>query len=96
MGRIFAEELADTNLTLEQKVGIHLRSNCYPPVPSVMIEPCVKAIEIAERSLYDEDVDVNEQVELPEGVLYRNSTTAPAIALVENYRLESFVTWEEE
>lgn len=96
MSKLLADELTDLGFTFEQQIAHHLSNNIYPPVPSFMVEPCVKAIDIAERSLYDEDVDVNEQVELPEGVLYRGSATAPAIALVENYRLESFVTWEEE
>jgi hypothetical protein len=94
MGRAFAEEIAGLELSLQAKVGIHLKGNCYPPVPDYMVEPCVKAIEIVQSAQWG-DAESNEPVELPEGVLWKGITTAPAYAFVENFRLESFIEWEE-
>jgi hypothetical protein len=70
---------SQTDLTTA--VSWHLAANCYPPVPAIMIPICVEAIDLViceEGSQY---------VELPEGVLYKGDTSAPAWAIVDNYRL---------
>lgn len=95
MGRIFAEEIAGMELSLEAKVEMHLKANCYPPVPSYMVEPCVKAIEIMQDAQWD-DANPSEPIALPEGVSWKGMPTAPAYALVENFRLDSFMIWREE
>ena len=53
MGSNLATELANgiLDLDLETQIGIHLRGNHYPPVPSSMIQPCIDAID----AYYDED-----------------------------------------
>jgi len=70
---------------LETAVRWHLSANCYPPVPSFMIQPCVDAINAV---LED---DYNQVVDLPDGVTYKNLSTAPAWAIIENYRLDGIV-----
>jgi hypothetical protein len=70
---------SQTDLTTA--VSWHLKANCYPPVPAVMIPICVEAIDLV---ICEEG---NQYVELPEGVLYKGDTSAPAWAIVDNYRL---------
>ena len=92
MGNNFATELADNDLfpelDLETAIGIHLQSNHYPPVPLSMVEPCIEAID----AYYEEDY--NKLIELPEGVLYRGSTHAPASAIISNHHLEAWLPEE--
>jgi hypothetical protein len=73
------------DLTLEDKVGMHLRGNLYPPVPLSMVQPCVDAI----NAYWNEDYLA--EIELPEGVEWRGSNYAPASAIVEGHRLDGFV-----
>ena len=85
--------IAGLELTLEDQVGIHLRSNLYPPVPLSMVQPCVDAI----NAYWNEDY--LSEIPLPEGVQWRGYNVAPASAIVEAHRLDGFVmedSWEEE
>ena len=70
---------------LETAVGWHLTANCYPPVPRIMIQTCVDAVD----AVLDEDW--GRFIDLPEGVTYQGSTTAPASAIVESHRLQGIV-----
>jgi hypothetical protein len=92
MGINFATELADNDLfpelDLESAIGIHLRSNHYPPVPLSMVQPCIDAID----AYYDEDY--NRQIALPEGVSWKGNTNAPACAIVEAHHLEAWLPQE--
>lgn len=94
MGINFANEMADgtlenlgISLSLEDQITIQLRSNHYPPVPHSMVQPCIEAIIAC-----NED-ESNRQIELPEGVLWRNQNTAPAYAIVEGHHLEAWVDY---
>lgn len=85
MGRLQADEMA--RLTdIDTALSWHLQSNHYPPVPLSMIPACKAAIEAYQCEEYDR------AIELPAGVLYRGSKTAPASAIVENHHLESFIS----
>lgn len=89
VGHNFAVDLAgEERLSLEQAVGIHLRSNHYPPVPLAMVEPCIEAIEKCNEG------DSGALVDLPEGVKWRGETTAPAYAIVEAHHLEPWVSFD--
>jgi hypothetical protein len=93
MGLMTTLAIGELELTLEDQVGIHLRSNLYPPVPLSMVQPCVDAI----NAIWNEDYFA--EIELPEGVLWRGSNYAPASAIVEGHRLDGFVMeedWEDE
>lgn len=90
MGSQMAHYLAgDATMTLETAISIHLRANCYPPVPEEMIPVCIEAIQLYNEELY------NNEVELPAGVTYRNNTTAPAWAIVDGNHLHAWITGEE-
>ena len=94
MSKLLAEELTDLGLELSEQLHYHFTANCYPPVPTYMIQPAIKAIDIVQRAQWG-DTESNQPVELPEGVLWKGITTAPAYAFVENFRLESFIEVED-
>jgi len=77
-----SEEL---ELDLEMAIGIHLRSNHYPPVPLSMVQPCIEAID----AYYDEDY--RREIALPEGVLWRGQVTAPADAIIDQHHLSAWL-----
>ena len=98
MGSTYAagliESVDEGALTLEGAILIHLRSNCYPPVPSSMVGPCLEAIKIVEESQWTGE-EGSERVALPDGVSWRGEKDAPASAIVEGFHLDSFIQWEE-
>lgn len=89
MGSLQAEEMANSNLTLEASLTWHLRSNHYPPVPLEMIPVCVEAIGLMNEGL------PNSEIDLPLGTSYRNSNTAPAWAIADAHHLNPWIEEEE-
>ena len=85
MGNLTALGLAGSDLTIEQAIAIHLQSNHYPPVPLIMVEPCIEAINLLNAG------EGYAEVELPEGVSYKGSTTAPVWAIIEEHHLEAWI-----
>ena len=89
MGSVTAIGLADTTLDLETQLKYHLQGNHYPPIPTVMVQPCIEAID----AYYDEDFD--RMIEMPMvgdfQILYKGMTHAPAHAIVEQHHLEWFI-----
>lgn len=89
MGNLQAQEFAglvnEGDLDLRSALSWHLTSNHFPPVPSIMIEPCIEAIDNANEGEWDK------LVSLPEGVGYRGLTVAPTYAIVEQHHLEAFL-----
>jgi hypothetical protein len=89
MGSVTAIGLADSVLDLETQILYHLKGNHYPPVPAEMVQPCIEAID----AFYDEDF--NRMIDMPMvgdfQILYKNSTQAPAWAIVEQHHLEWFI-----
>lgn len=98
MGSLQAQEFAalteSGEVSLQQSLAWHLRANHYPPVPISMIEPCIQAIEIANAAQWG-DADLDDRVELPQGVLWRGQESAPAWAIIEGHHLDAFVEWEQ-
>ena len=98
MGSNMATEMADgtlndlgIHLDIETQIGIHLRSNHYPPVPSSMIGPCIEAIDaVNDLGLWDFEIP------MPEGVTYKGLTTAPAHAIIEAHHLDAWIIEREE
>ena len=98
MGSNMANEMADgtladlgISLTIEQQIGIHLSSNHYPPVPSMMIQPCIEAIDaVNDAGLWDLPI------QLPEGVEYKGLKEAPASAIIEAHHLDAWLIEREE
>ena len=83
VGSNFANDLATMpELSLSDAMGIHLRSNFYPPILLSMVQPCIDAIDAYWECDNDRDI------ELPEGVTWRGNTSAPTWAIIENHRLD--------
>ena len=90
MGYTTAVSLSE-ELDLEVALGYHLQGNHYPPVPLTMVQPCIDAIDAIHAG------DGNTEIELPEGVLYKNKTTAPAHAIAEQHHLDAWLPeWDQE
>ncbi len=88
MGSNFANDLANNDLLdldLETQIGMHLRGNHYPPVPLTMVQPCIDAID----AYYEEDFD--RSIDMPEGVSYRGSNSAPAWAIIDAHHLQAWL-----
>jgi hypothetical protein len=91
MGRMTAMSLTEMDVPLEQQLAIHFSSNCYPPIPSIMIPVAVEAI----NAYWDEDYA--KVIQLPEGVEFRNGATSiPASQVIESLRLDAWVMEDEE
>jgi hypothetical protein len=90
MGSNLANDLANMpELSLHQSIGYHLQGNHYPPVPLSMVQPCIDAID----AYWDEDIE--REIELPEGVLWRGNTSAPAYAIIEQHHLDAWCESDE-
>ena len=89
MGSITAIGLADTTLDLETQLKYHLTGNHYPPIPTVMVQPCIEAID----AYYDEDY--SRRIELPYlnevQITWKGNTWTTASALVAHAHLEWFI-----
>lgn len=87
MGRNLSMELAGGlgDLSLQHQIKIQLQNNHYPPVPTSMVFPCIAAITAVNES------DPGKLIELPDGVLWRGKTSAPASAIVEAHHLDAWL-----
>lgn len=87
MGNNLAQELAsgEFNLPLAQQIEIQLTGNHYPPVPTSMVLPCIEAIEAIN------DGDSERLIDLPDKVLYRGATAAPARAIAQAHHLDAWI-----
>ena len=89
MGSITAIGLADTTLDLETQLKYHLTGNHYPPIPTVMVQPCIEAID----AYYDKDY--SRKIELPYlnevQITWKGNTWTTASALVSHAHLEWFI-----
>ena len=90
MGRLLAEELSELDVPLLKQIELHLVSNFYPPVPAFMAQTCVDAL-----NAYWEQ-ETNRMIDMPKGVSYKGSTSAPAWAIVEQHRLFPWLNEEED
>lgn len=87
MGMLSALALQDEELgfTLEQQVAMHLATNCYPPVPSYMVEPAIEALDVVNDGIG------GMLIELPAGVEFRGKRFATGFEIVESLRLGAWV-----
>jgi hypothetical protein len=85
MGMMTAMGIAGTELTLEQQIGIHFSTNCYPPIPKVMIPVAIQAID----AYWEEDY--SRMIPLPDGVQFRDgSESVSASQAIESLRLDAW------
>ncbi len=90
MGHNMAVAISKLDIDLKQQIEIHLVSNFYPPVPRFMAQTCVDAL----NAYWEEDTD--RMIDMPKGVSYKGSTSAPAWAIVEQHRLWPWLQEDED
>ena len=56
MGRLQAEAMMEASITLEQQISWHLTTNHYSPVPEIMVQPCIEAIDLANEGEWDTEI----------------------------------------
>jgi hypothetical protein len=101
MGALQAQEFAAMDVDLSTAIGWHLRGNHYPPIPIVMVQPCIEAID----AYHDGDLDrliplpfdgVDRNGE-PFQIRWRNGEAeAPARALIEHAHLYAWCVEDED
>jgi len=90
MGSNFAQDLAENiDISLEQAIGYHLQGNHYPPVPLIMVQPCIEALDAAR------EMDAMRYIAMPEGVFYKGMSHAPAWAIIEQHHLDAWLPQDE-
>ena len=82
MGAMRAMDISE-NFSLEDGIGMHLRTNHYPAVPIEMVPTCIEAIDAV-----NSEGDWDKLISLPTGVSYKGLTQAPASAIIEQHHLE--------
>ena len=85
MGSVYAAGIAETDLSLEQKIEWDLRGNFYPPIPSEMVPVCVRAVEKFNRG------DTQSRVRLPKGITFAGKSLAPVTSVIYQHRLDAFL-----
>ena len=90
MGRTTAVTISELDAPLLEQIEIHLVSNFYPPIPRFMAQTCVDAL----NAFWE--LEPNRMIDMPEGVLYKSSTSAPAWAIIEQHRLGPWLDEEED
>ena len=92
MGSNFANELASGDLlkNLDQQLSIHFQYNCYPPVPLIMIDTAIEAINHYNAGYF------NELLSLPDGITYQGKDSARAYKIIQNFRLDAWIDSEVE
>ena len=90
MGYTTAVGISQLDIPLKEQIEIHLVGNFYPPIPRFMAQTCVDAL----NAYWEEETD--RMINMPEGVLYKGSTSAPAWAIVEQHRLSPWLDEEED
>lgn len=84
-----AEEIAKAPMSIDDKLSWHL-TLFNRSVPPSMIPVLKEVIEIV-----DAGGSMEQEIDLPEDVLYRNGTTASVGVLVENFKLHYYITTKE-
>ena len=95
MGALQAREMADAvardEITERQALVWHLRCNCFPPVPMVMVDVALEAIDKIVHG------DEHEDIDLPEGVTFRGGTKVMPWEAAEAFHLEGFLpVWDDD
>ena len=89
MGYATALGIAESGLDLDLQLHWHFTSNCYPPIPLMMIAPAKAAIALAESGESDE------MVQMPDGAEHRKyGSQVPAWVMIQSLHLEAFISNE--
>lgn len=96
MGRASAEgmneQVAGGWLSLAAALEWHLQANHYPPLPVALVPVAQQAIEIAQEAIDLEDPHLwHQEIQMPDGMLYRDSEVVEVGEAVESLHLEAFL-----
>lgn len=75
-------------ISLSTAISAHFSSNCYPPVPQIMVPVAVAAIETVQG---DPEDGGSEYIDLPDGVEWVHGDRPTAYEVIESLRLDAFV-----
>lgn len=89
MGKVTTLGIIDSVFDLETQLLYHLTGNCYPPVPREMVQPCIEAIDAYYEEDYERLIDMPKVGDFQ--ILFRDSTQAPARAIIEQHHLQDFL-----
>ncbi len=86
MGYNTAVDLADAEISLEMGITYQLRNNHYPPVPTEMIDVCVRAVELCRQGITKCDITIKSPFKHRQYGWF-----VPAWVFVDAYHLEPWV-----
>jgi hypothetical protein len=90
MGYATALGISESGLDLDLQLQWHFTSNCYPPIPLMMIAPAKEAIALAENG------EADEMVQMPDGAEHRKyGSQVPAWVMIQSLHLEAFISAEQ-
>jgi len=91
------EEVGEQVANLKRRAGMewHLTGNFYPPMPVVLVDVALEAIDIANSYDAQYGVDSNkimeQELSLPDGMTVDGKSTIPVYEVIDWLRLESMV-----
>ena len=86
MGHASAQGMVEVAGVNEMTLSWHLTSNHYPPLPTTLVPVALQAIEHAGDDEWDALLD------LPEGIIFKDQSSAPVHEIISNFHLEAFIT----
>ena len=89
MGSLQAQEFSEL-ADLDTGLTWHATSNHYPPLPTTLVPVWKEVI----KWVNDEN-DTDQEFALPSKITYRGKSSAPAWAIIENYRLDAWIHYDE-
>lgn len=84
------ESITDGLASIDQALLIHLRSNHYPPLPSILVNTCKQVIAAIEADDYDREI------ELPGNITWRGQNQAPARECAQAWHLDAFIDQDQD
>ena len=100
MGRMYAEGIAGTDISLEQQIKWHLTGNFYPRHDVRLVDVAVKSINIYNENKWDIEFNDNscldQELPLAEGIEFRGKTTITPAECIEVLRLDTWLESIEE
>ena len=87
----FAEAVEEGQISLRNALSYQLTANHYPPYPTALIDVAEEAVNLGQEELWDQEI------ELPEGIEFRDQPFITVADAVETFHLDAFLAecWEE-
>jgi hypothetical protein len=79
------ESITDGLASIDQALLIHLLSNHYPPLPSILVDTCKQVITAIQDGEFDKLID------LPGRITWRGQSQAPARECCDAWHLDAFI-----